>query len=134
MNVYVCKSANLHLLHNKLKKMALSVTDVELLRGYINGVMARADHHAGNVKEIALALTGAIVWRKDDGIAIKVMTRDGETKNVLWVMVNGKWYTFVYNHSTGEIDMRENSTQGTTLHSFSNSTPLADVYSIFQAL
>ncbi|WP_355508252.1 hypothetical protein [Xanthomonas cannabis] len=26
--------------------------------------MERADHHAGSIKEIALALTGAIIWRK----------------------------------------------------------------------
>lgn len=44
--------------------MALTVTEIEELRAYINGVMARADHHAGNVKEIALTLTGAILWRK----------------------------------------------------------------------
>ena len=37
--------------------MALTVTEIEELRQYIIGVMARADHHAGNVKEIALALT-----------------------------------------------------------------------------
>jgi hypothetical protein len=114
--------------------MALTVTDVEVLRGYINGVMERADHHAGNVKEIALALTGAILWRKDDGTTIRVMTRNGEAKNVLWVMISGRWYTFVYNHSTDEIDMREDSIQGSTLHSFTNATPLATVRQIFEKL
>lgn len=47
--------------------MPLPVTDVEILQGYINGVMARADHHANEVEEIALALAGAIVWKKDAG-------------------------------------------------------------------
>ena len=46
--------------------MALTVTDVEQLRAYLCGVMSRADHHAGSVNEIALALVGAILWRKDD--------------------------------------------------------------------
>jgi hypothetical protein len=40
--------------------MALTVIEIEELREYINGVMERADHHAGNVKEIALALASAI--------------------------------------------------------------------------
>ena len=114
--------------------MALSVTEVEQLRQYIKGVMARADHHAGSVKEIALALVGAILWRKDDEGAIKVMERDGETTNVLWVAIGGKRYAFSYNHSTGLIEMREGSIQGKVLHTFSNATTLNAVYSIFGAL
>ncbi|MEH1935142.1 MAG: hypothetical protein V7L14_15895 [Nostoc sp.] len=46
--------------------MPLEVTDIQTLKGYIDGVMERADHHAGGVNEISLALAGAIVWRKDD--------------------------------------------------------------------
>ncbi|WP_162148383.1 hypothetical protein [Vibrio cholerae] len=42
--------------------MALTVKDVNILSQYISGVMARADHHAGNVEEIALALAGAIPY------------------------------------------------------------------------
>ncbi len=114
--------------------MALSVTEVEHLRQYIRGVMARADHHAGNVKEIALALVGAILWRKDDLAAIKVMERDGETTNVLWVAINGNRYAFSYNHDAGLIEMKDGSIQGKVLHTFSNKTSLSSVYSIFGAL
>ncbi|CAK6687328.1 hypothetical protein ICNINCKA_00181 [Synechococcus sp. CBW1107] len=96
--------------------------------------MARADHHAGNVKEIALALTGAILWRKDDTDSIKVMERQGTTTNVLWVVIGGNRYAFSYNHTSGLIDMRQDSIQGPVLHTFSNSTPLSSLYSIFQAL
>ncbi|MBI1746127.1 MAG: hypothetical protein HYR55_06020 [Acidobacteria bacterium] len=52
--------------------MALTVTEIEELRAYLNGVMNRADHHAGNVNAIALALAGAILWRKNDEEPIKV--------------------------------------------------------------
>jgi hypothetical protein len=114
--------------------MALTVTEIEDLRAYINGVMARADHHAGAVNEIALALTGAILWRKEDSDPIKVMAQNGETKNVLWVRMGGARYAFSYNHEAGQIEMREGSTQGATLHTFTNSTPLADVRRIFAAL
>ena len=114
--------------------MALTVTEIEGLRAYINGVMERADHHAGAVKEIALALTGAILWRKEDDEPIRVMAHNGDTKNVLWVRIGGSRYAFSYNHSTAQIEMRKGSTQGATLHSFSNATPLSDVYRIFEAL
>ena len=114
--------------------MALTVTEIEGLRAYLNGVMDRADHHAGAVKEVALALTGAILWRKEDDEPIKVMAQGGETKNVLWVRIGGRRYAFSYNHAAATIEMREDSTQGPTLHSFSNATPLADVYRIFEAL
>ena len=113
--------------------MALSVTDVSELQTYIQGVMDRAAHHAGNVDQIVLAIAGAIVWRKDDD-PIKVMTHGGETKNVLWVHIGGTRYAFSYNHQTGEIEMRENSTQGAVLHAFSNNTRVADVKRIFEAL
>ena len=114
--------------------MALTVKDVEELQAYLRGVMERADHHAGSVKEIVLALTGAIIWRKDDTGQIKVMVQSGETKNVLWVHIGGTRYAFSYNHATGEIEMRQGTTQGATLHTFSNSMPLSQLYGIFEAL
>lgn len=114
--------------------MPLTVTEIEELRDYIGGVMGRADHHAGNVNEIALALVGAIVWRKDDDAPIRVMTHNGETKNVLWAVIGGQRYAFSYNHVEDAIEMREGGTQGTPLHRFSNATPLSDVRLIFEQL
>ena len=115
--------------------MALTVTEVEELRQYLQGVMARADHHAGDVKQISLALAGAILWRKNDDEPIKVMVgRTGETRNVLWVKIGATRYVFSYNHDAGTIEMREGSTQGATLHSFTNKTPLATLHGIFNNL
>ncbi|EMC0410304.1 hypothetical protein VBP81_004359 [Vibrio fluvialis] len=113
--------------------MALTVKDVNLLSQYIAGVMARAEHHAGNVEEIALALAGAILWRKDD-TNIKVMAHGGDTKNVLWVTIGGEQYAFSYNHSSEKIEMRKGSTQGDTIHEFDNSTHLSQLVNIFKAL
>ena len=114
--------------------MPMTVTEVEELRAYINGVMNRADHHAGDVKQIALALAGAILWRKDDEHPIKVMAHNGDTKNVLWVFISGQRYAFSYSHEKGEIEMRVNTTQGETLHTFTNETPLATLYQAFASL
>jgi hypothetical protein len=115
--------------------MALTVTEIEELRGYLQGVMERADHHAGAVKHIALALAGAILWKKTDDEPIKVMVgRSGETRNVLWVRIGGKRYAFSYNHDAGTIEMRDGSIHGQTLHSFTNTSPLSEIYSIFENL
>jgi hypothetical protein len=46
--------------------MPVAVSDIETLKRYVDGVMRRSEHHAGNVGGAALALAGAIVWRKDD--------------------------------------------------------------------
>jgi hypothetical protein len=61
----------------------LTVTEIEQLCAYIYGVMVRVDHHAGNAKEIVLALAVAILWRKNDDEPIRVMAHGGETNNVL---------------------------------------------------
>ena len=114
--------------------MPMTVTEIEELRAYLNGVMNRAEHHAGAVNEIALALAGAILWRKDDDQPIKVMAHQGETKNVLWVHIGGQRYAFSYNHDAGQIEMRVGTTQGPTLHTFTNATPLADLHQAFAAL
>jgi hypothetical protein len=96
--------------------------------------MGRSKHHAGNVGGAALALVGAIVWRKDDADKIEVFERQGTPGNVLWVKVSGKRYAFSFNHENQTIEMRESSTQGPVLHSFTNSTPTNDIEVIFRAL
>ena len=114
--------------------MALTVTEIEELRSYLNGVMNRADHHAGKVNEIVLALTGAILWRKNDDEPIKVMVRGGQATNVLWVRIGDKRYALSYSHDTEQIEMREGGIQGATLYTFNNDTPLSLVRTIFEAL
>jgi hypothetical protein len=113
--------------------MALTVNDINILREYISGVMERADHHADNVSEISLALAGAIIWRKDDS-AIKVMEHNGDTKNVLWVHINGKRYAFSYNHGKEQIEMREKSIQGKVMKTFTNATPISEIKAIFKSI
>jgi hypothetical protein len=101
--------------------MPIQVTDVDLLRDYLQGVVGRADHHAPNVNEVALAIAGAVIWRKDDD-PIDVMAREGEMKNVLWFKVGGIRYALSYNHASGQIELRHGGTQGKVIGSFSNNT------------
>jgi len=113
--------------------MPTPVNDVQKLKEYLSGVMNNAEHHGQTVDTICLALFGAILWRKDseDMVALE---REGEMKNVIWVKIGGNKYAFSYNHDTKQIDMRERTTQGRIVHSFSNSTPLSEVKEVFQRL
>jgi Integron cassette protein VCH_CASS1 chain len=114
--------------------MPITVSDVNELKVYIEGVMDRANHHAKNVQGIALALAGAVVWKKDTDTPIKVRTYGRSTANVLWVEMAGNSYAFSYNHAAGAIEMRQGSTQGAVLHSFSDATSVAQVEQIFRSL
>jgi len=114
--------------------MPLAVTEINELQQYLQGMMARADHHAENVKEIAMTLTGVILWRKDGEEHIRVLAQGGKTKNVLWVYISGIRYAFSFNESAGEIEMRIKSTHGQVLHSFSNKTLVSEVIEIFEKL
>jgi len=109
------------------------VTDVDKLAEYIRGVIDRADHHATSVDQIALAVAGAIVWRKD-AEPIEVMAHDGEMKNVLWVRIGGSRYALSYNHLAGTIEVRRGTTRGAVLESFSNANSAGEVKTFFEGL
>ena len=59
--------------------MAVAVSEVEQLREYVRGVLGAAQHHAGNVDEIILAIAGAIIARKDD---TPLQVRAGRTQEM----------------------------------------------------
>jgi hypothetical protein len=61
--------------------------------------MGRADHYAGKVKEIALALLGGIIWRAEPD-SIRTRRFAGSPANMLWVKIGGNTYVFAYNHQT----------------------------------
>lgn len=112
--------------------MALTINTIRVLNDYITGVMERADHHGQNVNEIALAIAGAIIWKVTDDIDVKEY--DGQTKNVLWMTVNGNRYALSYNHTAQTIELRDRSTQGNVIASFTNATPITDLKTVFNAL
>ena len=112
--------------------MPLAVTDVDVLQEYIRGVMERAEHHAGNITEICLAIAGAVIWRKDGDI--QVYEREGQMANALWIHINGQRYAILYNHDAGTIEVHQDSMRGNTLTSFDNSDTTADVRRFFDSL
>jgi Integron cassette protein VCH_CASS1 chain len=113
--------------------MAIQARDVEILHRYAQGVMDRAEHHAGDVSAVALALLGAIIWRGEPG-SVEIKQYAGELANVLWVTINGTRYAFAYNHKDGAIEIRDRSVQGLVLHSFNNQTSVVEVETFFRSL
>jgi hypothetical protein len=112
--------------------MATTIESIEILQEYLKGVLDRANHHAQNVNSIALAIAGGIIWRSTN--RIKVLSREGDMKNVLWLEVNQIKLCFVYDHLGGNIDIRETSIQGKTIKSFNNNTPLDEVKTFFESI
>lgn len=112
--------------------MATTIENIEILREYLKGVLDRANHHAQNVNHIVLAIAGGIIWRSNNNI--KVLSREGNMKNVLWIEVSNNKFCFVYNHDSENIDVRESSIQGKTIKSFNNNTPIDDVKIFFELL
>ena len=112
--------------------MPQAVADVETLQVYIQGVMARAAHHANDVEEVCLAVVGGIIWKKDPGSVLEVMEQEGDLKNVLWVRIGGQRYAFTYNHGTRAIDVKRGTTRGPLLRSFTGASTLHDVKTEFE--
>jgi hypothetical protein len=113
--------------------MAITASDVQTLHRYAEGVMGRAEHHAGKVKGAALALLGGIIWRGEPG-TIEIKQYNGGLANVLWVTISATRYAFAYNHDKESIEIRDRTQSGPALHTFSNQTPLADIEAVFRAL
>ena len=113
--------------------MAITAKDVEELHTDAEGVMGRADHHAGKVKGIALALLGGIIWRGDPD-SIRIRSFAGSPANMLWVNIGGKTYVFAYNHGDEKIEIRDRTQTGSVLHSFDDSNSASDIETAFRAL
>lgn len=112
--------------------MAISIDSLQKLQTYLNGVLDRADHHAGNVEGVSLALLGAVVWKSDQ--EIEVREYNGSPANMIWFWVKNKRYAMAYNHNTEQIELKERTHRGQVLHSFDNSTPYDEVIRIFNNL
>lgn len=113
--------------------MPIQVADLTTLETYLDGVMNRSEHHARTVGAIALALLGAVLWKKDDA-AIEVRTYDGQPANILWVQIAGQRYALAYNHREECIELRDRTQSGDVLHRFTNNTPVTEVWQVFENL
>ena len=62
------------------------------------------------------------------------MAHQGDMKNVLWVRIGGKRYALSYNHEASSIEVRERTTQGKVLASFTNANTAQEVKAFFGGL
>lgn len=114
--------------------MAISLTEVDELQEHLLGVFKRSDHHAGEVNEVLLSLSGAILWRKKPGDPIKVNTKEGAGGNVIWFRVDGTRYALLYSHEERFIKLVAGGRKGELVSTFTNATPTAEVARIFASL
>ncbi|NCC61577.1 MAG: hypothetical protein EOM12_11690 [Verrucomicrobiae bacterium] len=87
--------------------MPVRVNDVEALKEYFSGVVARSEHHAPNVNEVIYTLLGLIILSMDENSNIQVRGSEGVTGNMLWFTVNGTRYAFRYEHSDDTVEIRK---------------------------
>jgi integron cassette protein len=114
--------------------MSRTVVQVDALQEYLLGVLDRAGHHAGNVREAILTVAGAVVLFKDPSYPIEARTYGGSTANMLWVYFSGVRYTLRYEHHNQAIELREQNNQGRLVASIDNTTPTSQIIELFQSL
>lgn len=112
--------------------MAISINSIESLQNYLNGVLNRANHHAGNVEGVSLALLGAVVWRANGEIAVREY--NGRPANMIWFHVNNNKYLLTYNHENDEIELKERTNTGIVIATFDNTSTYREIITVFGSL
>lgn len=112
----------------------MTITTIDEMQQYLQGVVGRAEHHAREVNSIVLPLLGAVVLYKDEGTEIEVRTYAGSPANMLWCWMNGNRFAFLYNHSTGRIEVRNRTGRGEPVAEFHNRMSLLEVHDALRAL
>ncbi|WP_374565152.1 hypothetical protein [Ideonella sp.] len=114
--------------------MAIALKSVDELQEHLLGVFERSDHHAGEVNEVLLAIAGGILWRKNAGAHVRVSEKDGAGGNVIWFRVGLQRYALLYSHRARRIELMFGGRRGHLVHTFTNSTSLAEVAQVFSTL
>ena len=114
--------------------MSISLVNVEDLQEHLLGVFERSAHHAGEVNEVLLTLSGAILWRKNPKDAVKVNTKEGAGGNVIWFRVDNTRYVLLYSHEERVIKLVEGGRKGTLIQTFTNATSTNEVARVFATL
>lgn len=115
--------------------MPVAVNDVDVLKRYLRGVLGDAKHHANHVEEIILALVGGVISRKNAvPLEVQKAPKRGMGHAIRFISTRGCRYALSYDHSSKAIVLKQGSSQGTVLHSFTNATPLSQVAAIFASL
>lgn len=111
--------------------MAIVIDSVDSLQTYLNGVLHRSDHHAGNVRGASLALIGAILSKATG--EIRVREYNGRPANMIWFSVGPNNYMMKYNHDSEMIELHDRNS-GTLINEFDDNTSYADIIGAFNRL
>lgn len=107
-------------------KTALTTKAAQI--NHIDRVIADADHHAQNVRDILEPLRTAIYVARDKGTHVEAR------KHTTWFWIGGKQYVASWNRSIGKVEIREHSQFGKTLASFDNTNQVTDVIAFFDSV
>jgi hypothetical protein len=102
--------------------MAIAINRLADLQSYATGVLGRADHHARNVADVLPTLLGLLVTYADPG-TLRAREQHGQARNVLWAEFGGRRHVFTYDHTHGEVVVRQDSLQGDEVARVDNTTP-----------
>jgi hypothetical protein len=111
--------------------MAIIIDSLDSLQTYLNGVITRSDHHAGNVRGVSLSLIGAILSKANG--EIKVREYNGRPANMIWFSVGPNNYMMKYNHGTEMVELHDR-TNGSLINEFDDSTSYAEIIDSFNRL
>src|ERR1700744_4956845 len=114
--------------------MSKTVATIDEMQKYLQGVVGRAEHHAREVNSIVLPLLGAVVLYKDADTEIEVREYAGSPANMLWCIIGGRRYAFLYNHTTKHVEMRDRTGRGNTIKEFHNGMSLLEVHDVLKSL
>src|SRR5262245_46639901 len=111
--------------------MGIALRSVDDLQAHLLSVFERSDHHAGEVNEVLLAITGGILWQKNPGDHVRVNEREGAGGNIIWFRIGSQRYALLYSHRSRRIELMLGGRHGPLIQAFTNATPLADVMRVF---
>lgn len=84
-----------------------------------------------NVDQVIPHLLAEVLRWKDPGMPVRVNTRGGVMKRVLWVRMRGRRWAFAYNHNAHCIELRGDSVRGEPEAIFGNPMSGENVRDIF---
>jgi uncharacterized protein RhaS with RHS repeats len=108
--------------------LARQLTTNRQIDAYLRLVNHAAAHHAPTVASVIPDLAHEVRARVTLGVDdVSVYERLGNIGRTCWVTIAGRRWAFSYDYTTGKIELRRDSLQGTVVFQFDNSTSLTAI-------
>ncbi|MDA7746193.1 hypothetical protein N8878_02535 [Psychromonas sp.] len=114
--------------------MAISISEVAVLKDLFLKVVERANNHAQSVNQIIYPLLGFILLTIDEESDIQMKASEGDQGNLLWLTTNGHRYAFRYEDTEKSIVIRKGNFMGAMIAAVNNSTTTNELQLIFSKL